>query len=138
MIKFDIEFTDQNGDTHTTTEYFQILKGEAALYMVEKGATIDILVARLTKEKDNKKILALLTELIDRSYGVPGEDGIRFHKSDELLANFKAHPAFDELLFNMFTDQPGYSASDFVNGIFPENLVEEVEKLQKKLETTKD
>ena len=68
-----------------------------------------------------------------------GEDGrVTHYKMQSMGVRRKARNRIGELLFNMFTDQPGYSASDFVNGIFPENLVEEVEKLQKKLETTKD
>ena len=80
-------------------------------------------IEKISKEQDIKKIIELMKDIIQRSYGVKSDDGKRFIKNQEILDDFMQSEAYSELFMELATDAD--AASAFINGILPAGLVEE-------------
>ena len=52
------------------------------------------------------------------------EDGLYFFKSPEIIARFKASPAYNILIIELLSDAT--KAAAFINGIFPESISEKI------------
>ena len=85
-------------------------------------------IEKISKEQDVAKIIELMKEIIQKSYGVKSDDGKRFIKNQEILDEFMQSEAYSELFMELATD--ANAASDFINGILPKGLVEEAKKIE--------
>ena len=76
--------------------------------------------------------------LILDSYGEKSADGIQFEKSDSIRKRFEQSEAYSELFMELATNSE--SAANFINGIIPKDLRDQVAKEAKDkmiaLETT--
>lgn len=64
--------------------------------------------------------------LIDKGYGKKADDGMRFIKSPEILADFKASPAYDEFFMTVLRDAK--FAAEFIEGVYPAALIAEAKR----------
>jgi hypothetical protein len=85
-------------------------------------------IEKISQEQDVAKIIELMKDIIKRSYGIKSDDGKRFIKNDDILADFMQSEAYSELFMELATD--ANAASEFINGILPKGLVEEAKKLE--------
>ena len=117
MFKKKITYTDYDGVVRTEEFYFNLNKSEIIeLAYSEKGG-LERYVERISKEEDNKKLIALFKELVLAAYGVKSDDGKRFIKSDQLREEFSQTEAFVEFFMELATNTD--SAIAFVNGVAP-------------------
>lgn len=132
MIKEKITYTDFNGEDQTEIAYFNLSRPEIMELELSKEGGLTNFLHRIIEEEDVKEIYQILKEIILLSYGIKSDDGKRFKKSKEISDSFEQSPAFDEFIFSLIADAK--KAADFVNGIVPKKVLDEVEKEAKKNE----
>lgn len=133
MIKKTLEYKNYNGDKVVGDFYFNIDESELIMMNWAERGGLDKYYERIIHEEDNRKILQAFRELVDISYGVRSVDGKDFDKSPEHLRKFKSSGAYNQLLLEIFTqDSAGENsfASQFANGLLPNDLIERVRKAQ--------
>ena len=130
MIKKTITYTDYDGNERTEDFYFNLSKPELIEMQASETGGLEKKIEKISKEQDIKKIIELMKEIIKKSYGVKSDDGKRFIKNDEILDEFMQSEAYSELFMALATDAD--AASEFINGILPKGLAEEVKKIEAK------
>lgn len=135
MIKKTITYTDYDGNQRTDDYYFNMSKPELIEWQASETGGLDKKIDRITKEQDVKKIIELMKEIIQMSYGIKSDDGKRFIKNQEILDEFMQTEAYSELFMELATDAD--KAAEFINGILPAGLAEEVKKIEAQIEANK-
>lgn len=128
MIKKTITYTDYDGNTRTEDKYFNLSKPELIEMQASEAGGLEKKIEKISQEQDIAKIIELMKEIIQKSYGVKSDDGKRFIKNQEILDEFMQSEAYSELFMELATD--ANAASEFINGILPKGLVEEAKKLE--------
>lgn len=136
MIKKTITYEDYEGNQRTEDFYFNLSKPELIEMQVSETGGLEKKIEKITQEQDIKKIIELMKDIIKRSYGVKSDDGKRFIKNEEILADFMQSEAYSELFMSLATD--ANAASEFINGILPKGLAEEVKKIEANKSTVVD
>lgn len=130
MLKKNIEFEDFAGEKRTYEAHFHMTKAEVIRWLMTTGDyTLDKVLERIAKERNGKQILETFEDLIHRSYGVISLDNVQFVKNEEEWKKFYESNAYSELLVEIVTD--GRKAAEFVNGIVPKDLADEIAKTMK-------
>ena len=124
MIKETITFTDYNGVSRTETHYFHMNKAEITKMQMSINGGMTAHIQRIIDTEDVPGLIQLWEDLIDMSYGIKTIDG-KFIKRKEDLEAFKSSAAYPELYMKFVTDTA--AASEFVNGIFPADLMEQAQ-----------
>ena len=128
MIKKTITYTDYDGNERTEDKYFNLSKPELIEMQTSEAGGLEKKIEKISKEQDVAKIIELMKEIIQKSYGVKSDDGKRFIKNQEILDEFMQSEAYSELFMELATD--ANAASEFINGILPKGLVEEAKKIE--------
>lgn len=120
MFKKVIEYRDYNGVERKETHYFHLTQAE--LMKMEMGITggFTQMVEKLIDAKDVPQLMTVFEDMIQKSYGVKTPDGKGFSKKKENLEAFMETPAYSVLFMELATNTK--AASDFVNGIMPDDL----------------
>lgn len=122
MFTDSITYTDFDGKDRTEKIYFNLTKAEAL--KLDASNFTDYL-QKVLDSNDPAQILDAYEKFIDMGYGEKSEDGRRFVKSPEILANFKTSLIFDEFYFKLLNN-PDY-AIEFMIGILPDVGISEAE-----------
>ena len=128
MIKKTISYTDYDGNERKEDFYFNLSKPELIEMQTSEAGGLEKKIEKITQEQDVAKIIELMKEIIQKSYGVKSDDGKRFIKNQDILDEFMQSEAYSELFMELATD--ANAASDFINGILPKGLVEEAKKIE--------
>lgn len=128
MIKKTITYIDYNGNERTEDHYFDLSKAELMEMQLSINGGFDALLQQIIDAKDVPTLAKLFKDLILKSYGKKHVDGIQFEKSEEISRVFSQTGAYSELYMELMTDSK--KAAEFVNGIIPKGLVEQVSKIQ--------
>jgi hypothetical protein len=128
MIKKTITYTDYNGNERTEDHYFDLSKAELMEMQLSINGGFDALLQQIIDAKDVPTLAKLFKDLILKSYGKKHVDGIQFEKSEEISRVFSQTGAYSELYMELMTDSK--KAAEFVNGIIPQGLVEQLSKVQ--------
>lgn len=123
---------DYNGVEITEDFYFNLNKAEIMNWHLTTVGGLRELIEKIINSKDQTEMIRLFQELIDKSYGEKTADGKRFRKLDDngrpLYIGFKEKEAYSVLYMELITDDR--AAAEFVNGIIPNDIAEEVAKEQ--------
>lgn len=124
MLKKTITYTDYNGVERTEDHYFNLTKAE--VLEMEMGTTGGLAewIKKVVAAQDQPAVIKLFKDLILKAYGEKSADGRRFIKSDEISTAFAQTEAYSILFMELATNAD--AASDFVNGIIPAGLAEQV------------
>lgn len=128
MLKKTITYTDYDGNERTEDKYFNFNKPELIEWQASEAGGLEKKIEKISQEQDVAKIIELMKEIIQKSYGVKSDDGKRFIKNQEVLDEFMQSEAYSELFMELATD--ANAAADFINGILPAGLAEEVKKIE--------
>lgn len=126
MLKKTITYTNFLDEEVTSDFYFNVSKAELVDIQIGTAGTYSERLKLLINEKDMRKLLDVLKTFVKDSYGVRTPDGRGFIKSEEAWNNFQGSGAYDVLFLEFFSDTQ--NATDFVNGIMPQALVEQARK----------
>lgn len=131
MLKKDITYKDLDGNDVTETFWFHMNKAELAeMAMGKEGKEggFEQWVKNLIAANDGEVIVANFKKILLATIGRRSDDNKRFIKSDEIRQEFEQSDAYSELFMELISDSNKMTA--FVNGVVPQNLREEVEKVE--------
>lgn len=111
-----ITFTDYYGEKRTEDFYFNIDEGELVHMELSQEGGMENFIEKIVNERDRKKMVNLMCDLIEMSYGIRTLDG-GFEKSPEHFKKFKSLPAYSKLFTKLATDAD-YAAA-FINDVMP-------------------
>lgn len=126
MYKKTITYKDYDGVERTEDFFFNLSKAELLEMEMETPGGMKRKLEKIVSEQDLGRLIEAFKDFILRSYGEKSPDGRRFIKSKELTEAFTQTEAYSDL-FMLFATDAGASA-EFLNGIVPADLVDEVEK----------
>lgn len=130
MLKRSITFDDYDGNSRTEDHYFNLNKAEIIKWLTTSGDyTIDKVIEKLATERNGKKIMEIFEDLIHLSYGRKSLDGRKFEKNEDVWNDFYQTEAYSVLFTELVTDAS--KAAEFVNGIIPKQLADEVASIIK-------
>lgn len=133
MIKKSITYTDYDGNQRTDECYFNLSKAELAEMEVSEAGGFDKFLEKVVETQDTKRIYAIFKEIILMSYGEKSHDGKHFIKKKtvngeviRLRDEFEQTEAFSEFIMEMLSNET--AAGEFVTGVLPKELADEVAK----------
>ena len=129
MLKKTITFEDFDGNTRTEDFYFNLTEAELTDLELSVKGGFGSLIDKITKTQDVPEIMKIFKQIIKLSYGVKSPDGRRFEKSEDIYNDFAQTNAFSYLYMELASNEQ--KASDFINGILPKKLVDQVDTLKK-------
>ena len=127
MLTKTVKYTDYNGNERTETLNFHLTKAEIAEMELSMPGGMSVTIQRIIEAQDTKELIAIFKDLLLKSYGVKSPDGRRFVKNDELREEFSQTEAYSEMFMELATDAK--AASDFVNGIIPADMQEQLKNM---------
>lgn len=141
MIKKTITFENLEGEEVTKDLYFNLTKLDIAKLDVEyedvhfvtkegdKVEGLNAVIQDIVENPKGKKILGLIENLVQRSYGEK-KSNFTFDKSPEVVSAFVNSDAYSELILSFVNNTEELTA--FIAGIIPKKLQEEAAKISKK------
>lgn len=126
MLKKTITYTDYNGIERKEDFLFNLTKTELMKWDLKTPGGLGPKLERITQKYDIPSLTSFIEDLIDNSYGIKSEDGVRFIKDEKLSTMFRQTEAYDQLFVELLSDEK--KTVEFINGILPKELMEEVEK----------
>lgn len=143
MLKKSITYTDFDGNEVTEEHYFHLTKADLIEMQMghndtyeKDGQTLTGYQAKLQRiidSNDGATIMQEFKDLILSTYGQKSADGKRFIKTPELRQEFASSEAYSSLFVELCTD--ANSAGQFVSGLLPRGMDEEIAKIQDKPQT---
>ena len=126
MLKKTITYTDYNGNEKTMECHFHLSKKDLMEMEFSTEGGMKNAVEQIVEKEDVKGLADLIKEIILNSYGELTEDDrfIKVKDGKRLSDDFEQTEAFSELYFELNTNEN--SLVDFVNGIIPANLRQEI------------
>lgn len=122
-----IKYTDYNDVPREETFYFNLNRAELLKMMVtDSDATLDQVFEYFQQTRNSKKLLMMIEDLIQASFGIKSPDGKAFIKKPEYLEMFVQSEAYSEFLTELLNDAD--KAADFFIKILPKNLQDQVSK----------
>lgn len=130
MLAKTVTYEDYDGKKRTETFYFNLNKTELMKWLTTSGDyTLDKVLERLIETNNVKEQIEIMESMLKLSYGKKSLDGRIFEKSEEIWKEFRYSEAYSEVFFEIMSS--GKSAADFVNGVIPKALQEEIVKIIK-------
>lgn len=131
MLKKTITYTDFDGVERKEDFYFNLTEAEITDMNLDENANLAEKIQSIINSKDMKQIKDYFQWIVLKAYGVKSDDGRKFMKSPEIIADFKATQAYSDIWMELAYDAD--AASEFVNGIMPKNLVAQIEENKDKV-----
>ena len=136
MLKKSITYTDYDGIQRTEDFYFNLNKAELIEMQASSSGGMEKMLQKIVRENDTKRLIEIFKDIITRSYGEKSIDGKRFIKSKEATEAFMQTEAYVELFMELATNDK--SASEFINGVIPQSLAEEVKAEEQRVHLVPD
>lgn len=132
MYAKKIKCKDFNGVEREQTFYFAFLRNELIDLEWRTPGGLEAMYRRIVEELDGAKLADEFKKLITMTYGIKDPSGTRFIKSKELTEKFTQTMFFDTLYVELATNSD--AAAEFVNGIFPQEVMKEIQEQKAKAE----
>ena len=126
MLKKTITYTDYNDIERTEDFLFNLTKTELMKWDLKTPGGLGAKLEKITQQFDVPSLTSFIEDLIDKSYGVKSDDGVRFIKDEKLSMMFRQTKAYDQLFVELLSNEK--DTVNFINGILPKELLEEVKK----------
>jgi len=126
MLKKTITYTDYNGVERKEDFLFNLTKTELMKWDLKTPGGLAARLERISQKFDIPALTSFIEDLIDMSYGIKSDDGVRFIKDEKLSTMFRQTDAYDQLFVNLLSNEK--ETTNFINGILPKELMEEVKK----------
>lgn len=136
MLKKSITYKNFNDEEETEDFYFNLTKAELTEMQLsvpgEGGLKERLETITKAPEANGKEIIAVLKDIVLGSYGHRSPDGKRFVKNQQIRDEFESSLAYSEFFMKMVTDAE--FAAEFINGIMPKDLLDDVNQTKLDLE----
>ncbi len=127
MLKRSITYTDFNGNEVTEDFFFHLSKAEMVELEMSTPGGLSKKLQEIVEANDGNIIIQTFKDLLLRAYGKRSEDGKRFIKTEEIRQDFQTSEAYSVLFMELVTNAE--AAAEFVNGVVPQGLEGDMEKL---------
>jgi hypothetical protein len=131
MLKKTVTFEDYNGVSRTEDFFFNLTNAELAQLSMSKNG-LDAYIERISKTRDQAELSNLFKKVLDMSYGIKSDDGRRFMKSPEILADFQQTEAYSIIYMELAQDAD--AALKFFQGIIPADKAKAIEDNQEAIQ----
>lgn len=124
-----ITYKDFAGETRTEEYMFNMSKSDVVQWRYSVNGGIEEVFRRIIDKNDQTALMAMVKDLIRRSYGERSLDGKSFVKRKngvDLIEEFEQTAAYDALFMELITNSK--AAAEFLNGLMPPDLVAELDK----------
>jgi hypothetical protein len=128
LLKKSITFEDLNGQEVTEDHFFHLSKADLVEMELSQEGGLSKKLEEVVESGDGKSIIETFKKLVLDAYGKKSDDGRRFIKTPELRAEFEGSEAYSALFMELVTNAD--AAAEFVNGIVPRGMEQDVEKLR--------
>lgn len=115
MFKYDISYTDYNGQKRTEPFYFNLSRAELMEMELSTTNGVEEMIRMLIATKNNAEITRIYKNLILKSVGIKSEDGRRFIKSPQIRDEFEQSEAYSEFFMQMMTNSQ--LQNEFINKV---------------------
>lgn len=132
MLKKTVTYTNFNDEEITEDHFFHLSKAELVELEASYDGGLSKELEQIVEKENPKDIIAMFKKLILDAYGVKSSDGTRFIKNQELREQFESSEAYSEIFMELVTDAD--AASQFVNGIVPKGMDQDVSDIKQKLQ----
>lgn len=130
MLKKTITYTDYNGNKRTEDFWFNLTETEITEMQLGVHGGYTAMLNKIIAAQDTPTLIKIFKDLILDAYGEKSDDGKRFVKEARdgyrLSNDFKQTEAYSILYMELATDAK--AASEFVNGIVPKTISEQMAK----------
>lgn len=126
MYKKTIKYTDYDGNEREEDFYFNLNKAEIVEMQLSEEGGLQEYIRKIIAAKDTKQLVSLFKNLVLKAYGEKSPDGRRFVKSDEISTAFSQTEAYSQFFMDLALNSE--AATEFVNGIIPLDLSEQIKK----------
>lgn len=120
MYTISQEYEDFLGNQRKEDFRFNLTKSEILKFYASENGDVRTILIKMLQQQDSSKMMELMGQLIDISYGEISPDGRRFDKSPEILNNFKATNAYSDIYTELSTNPEKFKK--FLLGIMPKEL----------------
>lgn len=120
MFKKNVIYVDFDGTERKEDFYFNLT--EAECLEMEMGVTggMTKLLQNIIDEKDPKRLVEYMKDLVLRAYGERDPDGKHFMKSEAIRNRFACSAAYSVVFMEFARDAK--AAAEFARGILPAHL----------------
>lgn len=129
MWTYNATYESFDGETIKEKFYFNLSKAELTEMEISSGEGYSGYLQKIIDTKDRKELVATFKKLIDMSYGVKADDGKKFYKNAEALADFHATNAYSNLFCELATDSK--LAAEFLINVLPKDIVSKLKETGK-------
>lgn len=130
MFRKIVDYKDFDGNQRKEEFLFHLTKADITkMLLVDKDLTLDKILLKIAKERDQKKAGEFFDNLIRKSYGKKSEDGRRFVRNEEILDDFLSTEAYSIIYTEIISNAE--KAAEFVNGIMPNEVIDDISEVMK-------
>jgi hypothetical protein len=127
MIKKTVTYKDLNGTERTESFYFHYYESEILEMELSVDGGFAERIQKIIDAKDQPTLIRVIKKFVLDAYGVKSDDGKQFIKNEEVRRKFEQCPAYSKIFMELVLNDK--VASDFVNGVIPEEMADRVSKL---------
>ncbi len=128
MLKKTITYTDYNDVERTETFYFNISESELTEMQLSTEGGLAERLQKMIDSQDVPSVTKVFKDIILKAYGEKSADGKYFRKSEDISNAFVATEAYNKLYMELLQDPD--KLAEFINGLLPKSVREEVAKAQ--------
>ena len=128
MLKKTITYTDYNDVERTETFYFNISESELTEMQLSTEGGLAERLQKMIDSQDVPSVTKVFKDIILKAYGEKSADGKYFRKSEDISNAFVATEAYNKLYMELLQDSD--KLAEFINGLLPKSVREEVAKAQ--------
>lgn len=127
MLKKTVTYKDFNGEDVTEDFFFNLNKAELIEIEMSYPGGFGKHIQAIAKAEDKPKLVEMFKKLLLTSYGVKSDDGKKFLKNQILRDEFEASTPYSDIFMELMTNED--FQTQFLNGVMPANLSEDLAKL---------
>lgn len=128
MLRKEVEYKDFDGNDRKDILWFHLNEVEITEMDLETSGGIVKYMESIIDTKDVNRLITIFKDLLIRSYGERSMDGKHFYKDDKIRNEFVSSAAYPVLYMEMVSD--ANKAVEFINGIVPSNIREQMAKIE--------
>lgn len=128
MLRKEVEYKDFDGNDRKDILWFHLNEVEITEMDLETSGGLVKYMESIIDTKDVNRLITIFKDLLIRSYGERSMDGKHFYKDDKIRNEFVSSAAYPVLYMEMVSD--ANKAVEFINGIVPSNIREQMAKIE--------
>ena len=128
MLRKEVKYKDFDGNDRKDVLWFHLNEVEITEMDLETSGGLVKYMESIIDTNDVNQLIAIFKDLLIRSYGERSMDGKHFYKDDNIRNEFVSSAAYPVLYMEMVSDAD--KAVEFINGIVPSNIREQMAKIE--------